>query len=482
MTAPAQDNGPPHASPVRELPGHLLLSEPELAFHPERTADRSAHPLAGLLDYGPYSRATINAVLDPIRIATIAPANEGARIRQLLAEFEMSHEPQERKQYLRPFPGFQRVFGVRLVAAGVDLELPTTLDQEFSAAAQPHLVLAERLGQALSTIETKRSDFDVLLIYLPDRWEPGFEERNEDFDLHDHLKAITAMRGTPTQIVREGSAISYSCRASVMWRLGIAIYTKAGGVPWKLADADRDTAYIGLSYALRPETAHGSRFVICCSQVFDADGAGLEFIAYETDKMKLEHRKNPFLSQAEMRRVMARSLRLYQQRHAGRPPRRVVVHKTTEFKREEVEGCFDALAAVTEIELVQVKQSSGWRGIKIEGQKQPAGYPIQRGSLLQLGGREVLLWTQGTAAEAVAKNFFKEGKGIPAPLELVRFAGHGGWEEHCRATLGLTKMNWNNDSLYDRLPITLSYAKVLAQTIKRIPKLAPSAYPFRLFM
>jgi hypothetical protein len=33
-------------------------------------------------------------------------------------------------------------------------------------------------------------------------------------------------------------------------------------------------------------------------------------------------------------------------------------------------------------------------------------------------------------------------------------------------------MNWNNDSLYDRLPVTLEYAKVLADTVKRMPRLA----------
>ena len=48
----------------------------------------------------------------------------------------------------------------------------------------------------------------------------------------------------------------------------------------------------------------------------DSDGAGLEFVAYETDDVRV-FRDNPFLSRAEMRRVMARSLALYQRRHGG---------------------------------------------------------------------------------------------------------------------------------------------------------------------
>jgi len=48
--------------------------------------------------------------------------------------------------------------------------------------------------------------------------------------------------------------------------------------------------------------------------------------------------------------------------------------------------------------------------------------------------------------------------------------------------LALTKMNWNNDSLYDTLPTTLRYAQTLAQVIKTMPALAPRPYSYRLFI
>jgi hypothetical protein len=44
------------ASPVPELKilsAYITLPEPELAFHPQRSEDRSAHPLEGLLRFGP---------------------------------------------------------------------------------------------------------------------------------------------------------------------------------------------------------------------------------------------------------------------------------------------------------------------------------------------------------------------------------------------------------------------------------------------
>jgi argonaute-like protein implicated in RNA metabolism and viral defense len=259
-------------------------------------------------------------------------------------------------------------------------------------------------------------------------------------------------------------------------------------VPWKLADAPVDAAYVGLSYGLR-QGSTDRRFVTCCSQVFDADGAGLEFVAYETDDFRV-FRDNPFLSRSEMRRVMARSLSLYQRRHAGRTPSKVVVYKSTEFQRDEVAACLDAWPGTESVELLQVQKDTVWRGIDIHAPKDrrskkgvAAGYPCDRGVCLPVGDGEALLWTQGNAGDAVdGRDFFKEGKGIPAPVLLRRFAGHSSWEEAGRLILGLTKMNWNNDGLYDRLPVTLSYAQDLANVVKRAQDLSHRPYQVRFFM
>ncbi|MCZ2098862.1 MAG: hypothetical protein LC121_21890, partial [Anaerolineae bacterium] len=111
-------------------------------------------------------------------------------------------------------------------------------------------------------MDARRTEFDVLFIYLPDRWAGSYKGGDdEDFDLHDHIKAMTALRRLPVQIIREGSAIAYHCRASVMWRVGLALYVKAGGVPWKLSNVDPETAHIGVSYAVRPIESDRPRFV-----------------------------------------------------------------------------------------------------------------------------------------------------------------------------------------------------------------------------
>jgi hypothetical protein len=242
-------------------------------------------------------------------------------------------------------------------------------------------------------------------------------------------------------------------------------------------------AFIGVSYALRGDPKDDPRFAICCSQVFDAEGAGLDFIAYEAEDVKIVGR-NPFLSRQQMMKVMSRSLDIYQRRHSGRKPSKIVVHKNTEFRGAEVDGCFDAFASVADVELVHVQQNVPWRGIYMPQAQRLDGYPVPRGSFLVTDGIQALLWTQGNARSIVGgdRNYYKEGKGIPEPLLLRRFAGQGDMAATCRAVLALSKMDWNNDGPYDRLPVTMSYASVLANVVKRMRKLGTRPYPFRLFM
>lgn len=62
------------------------------------------------------------------------------------------------------------------------------------------------------------------------------------------------------------------------------------------------------------------------------------------------------------------------------------------------------------------------------------------------------------------------------PDQVEGWSVSGGWAH------SLSKMNWNNDALYDSLPCTIRYAQTLAQTLKHMPGLLPVPYDYRLFM
>jgi hypothetical protein len=142
-----------------------------------------------------------------------------------------------------------------------------------------------------------------------------------------------------------------------------------------------------------------------------------------------------------------------------------MVHKTTEFKRDEVDGAMEALHLCEAVDLIQVVQDVSWRGIRIDRSHEsskkgePAPYPVSRGTAIGLVPREALLWTHGDVqGNGERGSYFQGAWSTPRSLRLVRHAGHGPWDDAARAVMALSKMNWNKNALYDALRVTMSYA------------------------
>lgn len=149
----------------------------------------------------------------------------------------------------------------------------------------------------------------------------------------------------------------------------------------------------------------------------------------------------------------------------------------------------EALHLCEAVDLVQVVEDVAWRGVRIDRGRQegtkgvPAGYPVARGTLVSLSQRESLLWMHGDVKGISDRgSYFQGSRSTPRPIRLVRHAGHGPWDDTARSALALSKMNWNNDALYDPLPVTMSYAHVLARVVKRMSGLGSAPYQFRFFM
>lgn len=103
--------------------------------------------------------------------------------------------------------------------------------------------------------------------------------------------------------------------------------------------------------------------------------------------------------------------------------------------------------------------------------------------MVPLTGTSTLLWIAGNApAAATNGDFYQGGKSIPTPLLVTRHAGRGSLELAAAEVLALSKMDWNNDALYDPVPVTVRYSQVLARTIANVPGLRRAVYPYRLFM
>ena len=435
---------------------YLVLDEPLLSFDPADPSQRALNPQVGLAQHGPFSARHWGAESATVRVAMLSPEGDLPKLKSLLNEIHLEQRPRERHDYLPHYPGFPRAFHAKLVPASdaAQLSLDPDLDIRLRGASAPHLELVDAFSHSLRQLKTVHSLFDVVVFYLPRRWREAFVV--EDFDLHHTIKADAAQLGLPTQIITD-DAMEYRCRASVAWRLGQALYAKAGGVPYKLATntglLDSDTAFVGLAYATRRREDGTTVFTVCASQVFDSAGGGMDFVAFDVSG-DVDPR-NPLLSREQMRGVISASLSVYADRTSGHRPRRLVVHKQLPFTDEEVSGCADAWGQPEGIECISLSRSP-WLGAELavaDGNRW--SYAIRRGTLLALDDFTRLLWVGGNASSATLSgraNYYQSGKGVPRPLLLTRWAGTGDLTQAAAEVLALSKVDWNNDAPLQRHP------------------------------
>ena len=158
--------------------------------------------------------------------------------------------------------------------------------------------------------------------------------------------------------------------------------------------------------------------------------------------------------------------------HPGRTPRRLVLHKTTAFTESELQGVRDATQAIKEVECLEVGAGGAWRGVWMvdaPGKEPPIqahGYPVPRGTMVMTTGTSCLLWVAGNAPAATSgRDFFQGGKSIPKPIVLRRHMGRGLFDLLALEAMALAKMDWNNDALYDPVPVTIMYSQRLSRII-----------------
>ena len=469
-----------------DLLPYFVTEEPVLSFDPGDDSQRALNPLVGLVTHGPFSTRNWPEQSAEVRIAMLAPVADLQKLKNLLNEIHLPQDPLERRDYLPPYPGFRRAFRctIRPASDSAQQSLDAELDDRLRRASTPHRELVKAFSHSLRQLKAVQSLFDVVVVYLPRRWHEAFFVG--DFDLHDTIKADAAQLGLPTQLITD-KAMEYHCRASVAWRLGQALYAKAGGVPYKLATNtalfDSTSAFVGLAYATRKRPDGGTAFTVCASQIFDSAGGGMDFVAFDVSGHV--DPRNPLLSREQMRGVISASLGVYADRTSGHRPRRLVVHKRLRFTEDEIGGCADAWGAFEGLECLSLSLSP-WFGVELSpSRRNPWSYAIRRGTVLALDEFSRLIWVGGNAPAATlsgTRNYFQSGKGVPRPLLMTRWAGAGDLTRCAAEVVALSKLDWNNDALYNGVPVTVTYAQVLANVVKHVPTLPQVPFDYRLFM
>ena len=460
--------------------------EPLMLFSDTDRSKRAVNQLKGLCQYGPidcsYMRS--GATRPSVRLAVLSPDRDMDKILAHLNRLNTHVQNSGKDTFLPHYEGFERVYRRAL-------SVPTKEQRDICIGYNANLVLKMKPSEFLAFMKRgieaysqRATDFDILVIYIPKSFAPfrTASDISPDFNLHDALKLYATEKGIKLQLIEEKSINSYDpCK--VMWGLSTSLYAKATGVLWHPEAIQDDTAYIGISYAF----SENKRICIGCSQLFDSTGTGIRMVLRKINNPILLGKSNPYMRADDARIMMTELREQYYHSAPVNTLKRVVIHKTTPFIREEIAGIMQAFSGI-EVELVQIQDYCSWRGIRFGTDPGPKayGFAVKRGLAVKLDRDSFLLWTHGCVIHPELSgtyNYYKGSRGIPAPLLVRRYTGNASGDTLAKEILMLTKMNWNSgDSLYKTLPVTLDFAKVLARMSKQNEAIFDKAYDFRFFM
>lgn len=281
------------------------------------------------------------------------------------------------------------------------------------------------------------------------------------------IKARAMKWKIPIQLIQQatvqGKGADIQEKATRAWNFCTALYYKADGIPWRSASVERDTCFVGISFFVARDDKGRIAMRSSVAQAFDYLGQGLivrgDPFAWDEDK----NGRSPHLRREDARKLIRTTLERYRDVQ-GTPPRRVVLHKRSRYwgeehgEYDELTGLYEGINDVfsrCETDFVTLSQS----GIRLfrEGR-----YPPARGTYINVNQTAYLLYTAGFVP--YLDTF--PGSYVPSPWQIVEHHGGSSMKELFREVLELTKMNVNNCSYADGVPITLSFSEKIGEIMK----------------
>jgi len=473
--------------PIRSKMRIRYIEEPSLKFG----LNQHICPKAGIVEYQPFD---FNSVRPDKIIVGIIGKSEGiqkicAWLTECQAKIDGKPAKKGKKQNLSlfpPFPGFNRSSGFMCQLSYDDTFLRTINNSEIEDINKRCESLDNRIKEIadlyLNEIKylTKNKKIDVILCVLTEDItnsitmpviarddEPeatayadkdDTEEENVELEqnFRRYIKAKAMQFQVPIQIVKDRIANpsgDMQDPATIAWNFFTALYYKAGGTPWALVRKDmaETTCYAGISF-YRSRDRQSIQTSI--AQIFNEMGKGIILRGEEVEMSKFD--RTPHLSDIQAYNLLRMSLKEYIEA-IRQTPRRLVIHKTSNYSEAELYGFKQAAKEfhIQQVDLVTVMDSD----IRLYREYQ---YPPLRGTHMELTYKQHLLYTRG------AVPYFETYPGmyIPRPLQIRLFSYDESPDVICDEIVALTKMNWNNTQFDRKYPITIECAQNVGDILK----------------
>lgn len=301
------------------------------------------------------------------------------------------------------------------------------------------------------------------------------KQSKKSYDFRNALKGRVMKYGIPIQIIKQSTIegiLGYKSQSglqhpsSFSWNFSTGLYYKARGRPWRLAKLTEGTCYVGVAFyenKLTPKL----NMETSMAQVFTHTGEG--FVLRGKDVIKDKRTREIHLKKDQAEELLRNAIKLYSNK-VGHEPKRVVLHKTSEFTQKEQDG-FENAIPETPRDFVSLRKEYELKFLRT------GDYPILRGTVIQISDNEYLLYTAGY----IPRLRTYPGHRIPIPLRIKNI-GDSEISLICSEILGLTKLNWNTTQFSTQNPITLEFAKRVGDVLSELPNNIEMRNHYRFYM
>jgi len=483
------------------------LRTPELEFGDDKAY--FADPREGLASAGPFSLRFGRAHKAQIRLGLVGPRDvlKDARQWYKRCESEVLTGKLSNPMYV-DFPGFERVFqSIVVLDSAWEVDIEKTLATALGRSGQDRFESVLGAYSAAINKLSRTQSLDVITCCLPpdviascfsltrrltriERIQLQRAKREEEFgqlsfdalwapddtpeellqrDFRRALKARAMDANIPIQIATSNLFCDDQASqdpATRAWNSSVALFYKAGGIPWRVRSEGPATCFVGISFHYL-RTTKSDLMYSSLAQAFSSEGEGFALKGDSVPRSQ-ESGRTAHLTSEQASKLARRILAEYRER-TGQDPSRLVLHKTTQFTRDERRGFSEVFDQIPVVEFMNLAPSD-FRLV------QRSAYPPKRGTLCRINDDATYLFTTGYIPEWQTY----PGMHIPVPLKILTERD----TDIVRAAadvLALARMNWNTAFDTTGAPITLRFARQVGGIMAEVGQREPSP-SYRFYM
>jgi len=313
---------------------------------------------------------------------------------------------------------------------------------------------------------------------LLDSYNPEIYTYSPDF--RRQIKARAMAYEIPIQIIRE-STLRLTPRIDITqrglttlsdraWNLGVALYYKAGGKPWRLKSAREGVCYIGITYR-RKDPNSSSPTACCAAQMFLDSGDGIVFMG-EYGPWYSPADNQFHITRGAAHRLLSGVLNTYKDLE-GKTLKEVFLHCRSSIDEEEFEGFRSACPPGIKLVGIRVRQERNSLKLFREG-----SMPVIRGTFWKIHPRSGYLWASGFKPRLGTY----DGWEIPLPIHIDIQHGESDIELVAKDIFSLTKLNYNACRLGESEPVTIDFSDAVGEILVSNPSITRRNPKFKFYI